>query len=157
MSLRDWIVEYSKGNNLGFFWRLFNIRSRAHSKLLRNVLTFIISRTAHRRGGYIGKEAVIKGIPVLPHGLHGIYISRFAEIGKNCLIYQNVTIGEINRSAPKIGDECLIGAGAVIIGNITIGNNVKIGAGVVVHTDIPDYSTVVAQPPRIIERKANYD
>ena len=153
MKLRNWVVSYSKGNNLGFFWKLFSIRSRVRNGFLRNILTLHISRTAHRHGGYIGKETIIHGIPVLPHGLHGVYISRFAEIGNGCWIYQNVTIGEVNRLAPKIGDNCLIGAGAVIIGNVTIGNNVKIGAGAVINTDIPDFCTVVAQPPRIIERK----
>lgn len=153
MKLRDWIVNYSKGNNLGCFWHLFYMRSRTNSELLRNVLTLFISRIAHKRGGYIGKETVIHARPILPHGLHGIYISRFAEIGKDCWIYQNVTIGEVNRSAPKIGNNCLIGAGAVIVGNITIGNNVKIGAGAVINKSIPDDCTVVTQQPRIIERK----
>ena len=53
----------------------------------------------------------------------------------------------------RIGDNCLLGAGAVIIGNIRIGDNAKIGAGAVVSLDIPDNCTVVPQPPRIIERE----
>ena len=53
--------------------------------------------------------------------------------------------------APRIGDGCLIGAGAVVIGDIRIGDNVKIGAGAVVSSDIPDRCTVVPQPPRVIE------
>ena len=71
-------------------------------------------------------------------------------MGDNCLIYQNVTIGEVNRKAPVIGDNCLIGAGAVLIGDIKIGSFVKIGAGAVVNTDIPDHCTVVSQPVRIL-------
>ena len=107
----------------------------------------------HRHGGYIGNGAVINGIPSLPHGLHGIYISRYASIGANCRIYQNVTIGEVKWEAPQIGDNCLIGAGAVIIGGIKIGSNVRIGAGVVVIRDVSDNCTVVAQPPRILEKR----
>ena len=57
----------------------------------------------------------------------------------------------MNRKAPVIGDNCLIGAGAVIIGGIKIGSNVKVGAGAVVNTDIPDGCTVVSQAMRIIE------
>ena len=48
------------------------------------------------------------------------------------------TIGEVNKKAPVIGDNCLIGAGAVIIGGVKIGSHVKVGAGAVVSTDIPD-------------------
>lgn len=85
--------------------------------------------------------------------MQGIFISRYAEIGKNCWIYQNVTIGEINKKAPVIGDNCLIGAGAILIGDIRIGNNVFIGAGAVVNSNVPDNCTVVSQPMRMIERK----
>ena len=56
----------------------------------------------------------------------------------------------MNRKAPVIGDNCLIGAGAVLIGDIKIGSFVKIGAGAVVNTDIPDHCTVVSQPVRIL-------
>ena len=89
-------------------------------------------------------------MPEFPHGLQGIFISRYARIGKNCWIYQNVTIGEVNKKAPVIGDNCLIGAGAIVIGGVRIGNNVKIGAGAVVNGDVPDGCTVVAQPMRVI-------
>ena len=65
-------------------------------------------------------------------------------------IYQNVTIGEVNGRAPRIGDGCLIGAGAVLVGDIRVGNYAKIGAGAVVSADVPDYATVVAQRPRVI-------
>ena len=109
---------------------------------------------AHKRGGYIGRGAVIAAVPSLPHGLHGIFISRYARIGAGCRIYQNVTIGQAGGlCAPQIGDGCLIGAGAVIVGDIRIGNHVKIGAGAVVSRDVPDYCTVVSQPPRIIVRE----
>lgn len=55
--------------------------------------------------------------------------------------------------SPVIGDNCLIGAGAKIIGPVKIGNNVKIGAGCVVAVDVPDNATVVMHKPRIIIRK----
>ena len=118
--------------------------------MVRDILTFFMSRSAHRHGGYIGPDAVIRGKPSLPHGLHGVFISRYAQVGVNCRIYQNVTIGEVDRKAPVIGDDCLIGAGAVILGGIQIGNHVKIGAGAVVCKDVPDGCTVVSQEPRII-------
>lgn len=92
------------------------------------------------------------GVPNLPHGLYGIIITHNAEIGSNCTIYHNVTIGEGKNGAPKIGNNVLIGAGAIVIGKVQIGNNVKIGAGCVVTTDIPDNATVVMEKPRVIAR-----
>lgn len=151
--MMEWIREFSKGNSLVLFWRLFRLRGRTKQPMLRQGLTFLLNRMAHRRGGYIGNGAVFQGVPVLPHGLHGIFISRYAKIGKNCWIYQNVTIGEVDRAAPEIGNGCLIGAGAIIVGGVKIGERVKIGAGAVVCADVPDNCTVVAQPPRVILRE----
>ncbi len=150
MSIRRKIIDYSRGNDLDYFWRLYRLQQRTDEGLIHDVLTFMMSRCAHRHGGYIGPDALIKGRATLPHGLHGIFISRYAQIGVNCLIYQNVTIGEVNRKAPVIGDDCLIGAGAVIIGGVKVGSHVRIGAGAVVSTDIPDGCTVVSQPVRIM-------
>lgn len=150
--IRERIIDYSKGDDLHRFWALFRRRERTKSKLAADVLTFLCNRTACRHGGYIGNGAKLAGIPSLPHGLHGIYISRYASIGAGCRIYQNVTIGEVEHAAPRIGDNCLIGAGAIIIGNIRIGSNVKIGAGAVVSSDVPDNCIVVSQPPRMIKR-----
>ena len=155
MKLREHMTDYSLGNNLGLYWRLFRQRERTKSRLLADILTFLLNRIAHRRGGYIGRGAKIAGIPSLPHGLHGIYISRYARLGTGCRIYQNATIGEINGRAPTIGDNCLIGAGAVLVGGVIVGDNVRIGAGAVVSTDIPGGCTVVAQPSRVIVRQGS--
>ena len=57
------------------------------------------------------------------------------------------------KEGPKIGDNCFIEVGAKIIGNITVGNNVRIGAGCIVVTDIPDNATVVMEKPKIIIRE----
>ena len=85
----------------------------------------------------------------------GVVISKNAIIGKNCVIYQNVTIGDgkeiNNRKAPIIGNNVVIYANAVVIGGITIGNNAVIGAGAVVLNDVPENSVVVGNPARIIK------
>ena len=152
MNIRRIIIDYSRGNNMHHFWRLYRIQKKTgRDGIVHDILTFLLSRSAHRHGGYIGPDTVIKNNLSLPHGLHGVFISRYAQIGENCCIYQNVTIGEIDRKAPVIGNNCLIGAGAVIIGDIKIGDNVKIGAGAVVNTNVPDNYTVVPQPMRMIE------
>lgn len=157
MSIRRRIIDYSRGNDLHRFWRLFRLQKKTNARIVRDIMTFFMSRSAYRHGGYIGPDTIIKDIPELPHGLQGIYISRYAQIGAHCRIYQNVTIGECDGKAPQIGDHCLIGAGAVIIGGIRIGHHVKIGAGAVVNKDVADYCTVVAQPMRVIEGKDSHD
>ena len=84
----------------------------------------------------------------------GIVIHQNAIIGSNTIIYQNVTIGRRNgnkEESPIIGKNCIIGAGACVLGNIKIGNNVKIGANSVVVTDVPDNCTVVGIPGEIIK------
>ena len=151
MGLRACLTDWSKGDRMTGFWRLYRLRGRAKWKLTRDVWTCLLNRSARRHGGYVGPGAVILGEPVLPHGLHGVYISRYATIGAGCRIYQNVTIGEVNGHAPVVGEGCLIGAGAVLVGDIRIGDGVKIGAGAVVFQDIPAGCTVVAQPPRILK------
>lgn len=153
MGIRRWLIDYSRGNDMDRFWRLYRMQKKIASGLVHDILTFMLSRCAHRHGGYIGPDTVIKDRISLPHGLHGIFISRYAQIGEGCCIYQNVTIGEVNRKAPVIGDGCLIGAGAVIVGDVTVGSHVKIGAGAVVSTDIPDGCTVVSQPARVIQEE----
>lgn len=81
----------------------------------------------------------------MPH-LQGIVVSRYTQIGRNCTIYHHVTIGANDLhgiEAPRIGNDVYIGCGAKIIGNIQIGNNVRIGANAVVTKDVPDNTTVV--------------
>lgn len=150
---RAYLTQRSKGDHLGWFWKLFFLAQAARPGLVRDVLTYLANRSAHRHGGYVGPDAVILGIPSLPHGLHGVFISRYATLGPGCRIYQHVTIGEIDAKAPVIGENCWIGAGAILVGGIRIGRNVKIGAGAIVHQDIPDCATVVSQPPRILQRR----
>ena len=131
------VVDPSRGSKLGDLYRLFYIK---RSDAFNNAST-----GAHRN---IGEN--FKSTPNLPHGLNGIVISHNAKIGSNCTIFHQVTIGEGNGGAPTIGNNVLIGAGAKIIGGIKIGDNVKIGAGCVVSKDVPDNSTVVSAPNRII-------
>lgn len=99
---------------------------------------------------------VFEDRPLLMHGISGIFIGSTARIGKNARIMQNVTIGKSGKEAPVIGDNVFIGANACIIGGVKIGNNVRIGAGAVVVKDVPDNTTVVAQPCRYIQKSDDY-
>ena len=84
----------------------------------------------------------------------GVVIGETAEIGDHVSIYQGVTLGGVSSSKgkrhPTIGNHVVIGANATILGNIKIGNNVRIGANSVVLDDVPDNSTVVGVPGRVV-------
>ncbi len=97
-----------------------------------------------------------KGHPILGHKLNGIVIAAGAQIGINCFISHQITIGRSLGGAPVIGDNVSIGPGAKIFGDIRIGNNVRIGANCVVFEDIPDNATVVLPKPRVIIKDENY-
>ncbi len=153
MAFRTDILTWSKGDLMETYWKVFFKRQNTTSGWKRDLYTVFLNRSARKHGGYIGKDAYLASRLRLPHGLHGIYISRYAKIGKDCWVYQNVTIGEVNGKAPTIGDDCLIGAGAVLVGDITIGDRVKIGAGALVCQDVPSDSTVVSQPAKILPKK----
>ena len=123
----------------------------------------VYSHYIEKKNSYIGINAKFGNTPYFPHGLSNIYISDQTKIGKNAVIFQNVTIGAIrtkgskNIGNPTIGDNCYIGAGAKIIGNIKIGNNCRIGANAVVYEDMPDNSVAVLAPTRIITKKEKLD
>ncbi len=116
-----------------------------------------------KHGSYIGGLAEFANEPCFPHGIAGIFISNEARIGKDAVIYQQVTIGSNglidakNPGAPKLGDRVYIGAGAKIIGGITVGDNCRIGAGAVVYSDMPENSVAVCAPTRIIQRDEPMD
>jgi serine O-acetyltransferase len=88
----------------------------------------------------------------------GIMISHSATIGRHCTLRHNVCIGTRYASddAPQIGDNVEFGVGAVVIGKIRIGNNVRIGANAVVLMDIPDNSTAVGVPARLVSVPSQY-
>lgn len=98
-------------------------------------------------GAKIGKRFFID------HGM-GVVIGETCEIGDNVTIYQGVTLGgtgkEKGKRHPTIKDNALIATGAKVLGSITIGENSKIGAGSVVLKDVPDHSTVVGIPGRVV-------
>lgn len=119
-----------------FFYKL---HLRGIARLITNVARFWTGIEIHP-AAKIGKNLFID------HGM-GVVIGETAEIGDNCTIYQCATLGgtgkEREKRHPTLRDNVVVGAGAKVLGNITIGNNVKIGANSVVLKDVPDDCTVV--------------
>jgi len=113
--------------------------------VLRHLFWSVIS------GADIPINCKLGGGIIIPHP-NGIVIHPDANIGVNCLIHQQVTIG-VNRSSnvpPIIHGHVDIGAGAKIIGNITIGAHALIGANAVVVKDVEAYSIVAGVPAKVI-------
>ncbi len=97
----------------------------------------------------------------IDHGM-GVVIGETAEIGDDVLLYQGVTLGgtgkDTGKRHPTLGNGVVIGTGAAILGNIRIGDHSKVGAGSVVVRPVPDHSTVVGIPGRVVrDLDANYD
>lgn len=82
--------------------------------------------------------------------LPGIVINETASLGRNCRIHQNVTIGAARAKSPRLGDNVWVGAGAVIIGDITVGDGAAIAANAVVTRDVPPGVTVGGIPATVI-------
>ena len=94
---------------------------------------------------------------LIDHGM-GVVIGETAKIGPRCHLHQGVTLGGASRKRtqrhPMLGEDVLVGAGASLIGAISVGNGAKIGAGAVVVANVPPYATVVGVPGHIV---AYYD
>lgn len=117
-------------------------------RLISHIARFITGIEIHP-GATIGKSVFID------HGM-GVVIGETAIIGDFALIYQGVTLGgtgkESGKRHPTLGENVVVGAGAKVLGNIMIGNSVRIGAGSVVLRDVPADCTVVGIPGRIVYR-----
>lgn len=129
-----------------FFWKLgVPYIPRYLSDIARELTAIEI-----HPGAEIGSEFFID------HGA-GVVIGETAEVGNNVTIYAGVVLGGTNleqrKRHPTIGNNVVIGTGAKILGPITIGDNVRIGANSVVVNDVPPHCVVVGVPAKIVSRK----
>ena len=126
-------------------WRLkFPLLPRILSQINRSLTGIEI-----HPGAKIGKKVFID------HGM-GVVIGETAEIGNNCLLYQGVTLGGTGKSHgkrhPTLKENVVVGAGAKVLGSITVGANTRIGAGSVVVRSVKGNSTVVGVPGRVVHQ-----
>ena len=117
---------------------------------------WISQRAVRKTGSEIHPAATLgKGL-VIDHGT-GVVIGETAEIGDNVTIYQGVTLGgtgkDTGKRHPTIGNNVVIGSGAKVLGPFKVGNNCRIAAGAVVLDEIPDDCTAVGVPARVVRRK----
>ena len=122
-------------------------------RLISQISRFFTGIEIHP-GATIGRRFFID------HGM-GVVIGETTVIGNDVLIYQGVTLGgtgkETGKRHPTVCDNVVIGAGAKVLGNILIGTGERIGAGYVVIDSVPEHSTVVGIPGRIVQQKVYID
>ncbi len=122
-------------------------------RLISQISRFFTGIEIHP-GATIGRRFFID------HGM-GVVIGETTVIGDDVLIYQGVTLGgtgkETGKRHPTVCDNVVIGAGAKVLGNILIGTGARIGAGSVVIDSVPEHSTVVGIPGRIVQQKVYID
>jgi len=120
---------------------------------VRTAALLLMRRYSYRYGISIPFDAEIGDGLYIGH-FGGIVVNYQTAIGRNCNLSQGVTLGIVNRGprsgAPKIGDGVYIGPGAKVIGAVTVGDNVAIGANCVVTDDVPGDAVVVGVPGRIV-------
>ena len=128
-------------------------RLRLLARLIANISRWLTGIEIHP-GAKIGRRFFID------HGM-GVVIGETAEIGDDCTIYHGVTLGGTSWKAgkrhPTLGNNVVIGAGAKVLGPITIADGARIGSNAVVLKDVPEGATVVGIPGRIVQRTREVD
>jgi serine O-acetyltransferase len=118
-------------------------------RILNNVVVRNVYGLEMYPTSMIGRRVII--------GHHqGVVLGEFAVIGDDCVIRQNVTLGLANplkegEQQPRLGKNVTLGAGATLVGGITIGDDVQIGPGAVVMSDVPAGARVFAPPARVMK------
>ena len=129
----------------------FGLGLKLIARIISNILRILTGVEIH-------PGAEIKGGFFIDHGM-GVVIGETTEIGNNVTIYQGVTLGGVStqkgKRHPTIGDNVIIGAGSKILGPLNIGSTSKIGANSVVINDIPNNSTVVGIPGKVVSQNTS--
>ncbi|MCC6964134.1 MAG: serine O-acetyltransferase [candidate division Zixibacteria bacterium] len=135
--------------------RLYRMGLRFIARLISQIARFFTGIEIHP-GATLGKGVFID------HGM-GLVVGETTEIGDNCVLFHNVTLGGTGKHSgkrhPTLGHNVYVGTGAIILGPVKIGDNVRIGANSFIYMgDVPDDATVVGIPARIVRLKgANVD
>jgi len=139
---------------------LHRLAHKLHHRRFRLIARIISQVSRALTGIEIHPGAKIGRRFFIDHGM-GVVIGETTEIGDDVLLYQGVTLGgtgnERGKRHPTIGNNVVIGTGAKVLGNIVIGNHVRIGAGSVVVKPVPGNSTVVGVPGRVVRGPARVD
>lgn len=135
--------------------RMYRVAHRLYLKGHTFLARAISQRAVRKTGIEIHPGATIGRRLVIDHGT-GVVIGETAEIGDDVLIYQGVTLGgtgkDTGKRHPTIGNNVMISAGAKVLGPFKVGDNSRIAAGAVVLKEVPENSTVVGVPARVVKK-----
>lgn len=109
---------------------------------------FFYRRLSYKLGFQIPANTVDDGLKLMHWGT--VIVNGKAHIGKNCTMFPGVTVGSTYKGVPTIGDNCHLGLGAKVFGDIRVGNNVQVLANAVVTKDVPDDCIVAGVPAKVI-------
>jgi len=158
--LRRWRPWYRLTLRVVYFQRLLRIgeyyercRHDPLGRLWFGLLRVRLRVMGERLGFEIPRGVFGPGLSIAHHGT--ITVNGEAVVGHNCRIDTQTTIGDVRGEAPRIGDNVYIGSGARILGGVTIGDEVAIGANAVVIEDVPDRVTVGGIPARVISQRGS--
>ena len=128
--------------------QLYRVGLRTIPRIISQISRFLTGIEIH-------PGAEIEGGLFIDHGM-GVVIGETTVIGENVTIYQGVTLGgtghEKGKRHPTIGNNVVIGTGAKVLGSFKVEDNVKIGAGSVVLSEVPTNATVVGIPGRVVKK-----
>ena len=152
------------------------VKSRAEAALLYSgfhaLLAYRVSHKLYKKEKYMSARFIsqlarfMTGVEIHPgatigdglfidHG-SGVVIGETTIIGNNCTLYQGVTLGgtgkQTGKRHPTLGDNVMVGSGAKILGNFTVGSGSKIAAGAVVLGEVPENSTAVGIPAKVVRK-----
>ncbi|MBE7927493.1 LbetaH domain-containing protein [Pseudomonas saudiphocaensis] len=152
-----------------YFFRGASYRTKMHiylicffrRKRMPRLASFVANRLQKIQGVFISPKACFDTTLSLRHPV-GVVVGDGVKLGRNVVIYQQVTLGGARlgdakaNNYPEIGENTVIFAGAVVVGKVVIGSNCTIGANSVVTSDVPDGCIAVGAPARII-KSMTYD
>ncbi len=134
----------------------YRIAHWLYNKGCKRIANYISMRARNRFAIDIHPAAQISEGFFIDHGV-GVVIGETTIIGKDCMLFQGVTLGgtgkDTGKRHPTLGDHVMVSAGATILGPVTVGDGCKIGASSVVLMDVPPHCTVVGVPGRIVRIK----
>ena len=147
------VLLLNSGLHATVLYRVAHAFYRAHVPFLPSLITTIVKLV---NGIEIHPAAKIGPGFFIDHGV-GVVIGETSEVGADCLLYQGATLGgtgkEKGKRHPTLGDGVVVGAGAKVLGAITIGSCAKIGANAVVLSDVPSHASVVGVPGRVVRQR----
>lgn len=163
----EWLTDPYRGCNLTLVRSAysylvsyqFRVGARARHVIVSTGLkaSYLSKRLVSRHRVIIASSAIAGGNLTLVHPI-GIIVGADVELGNDVRLYQNVTIAMSRTGTPtRIGDNVIIYSNAVILGGVQVGDNSVIGAGAIVTKNIPDGAIVVGNPAKVLRFRSEKD